>query len=65
MSAVGFFVDGQKTSKFLMGEIFKTCVLGKKLPDFLGGIIGILSVLVIYFLWKHAEALSDGNVDKM
>lgn len=32
------------------------------MPDFGGAVIGILSLLVIYFMVTRAEDFSDGNV---
>lgn len=29
-----------------------------------GAVIGILSILALYFLYKYADELSDGNIER-
>jgi len=33
-------------------------------PDFLGSVIGILSILCMYFLFTRADQFENGNIDK-
>lgn len=32
------------------------------MPDIIGACIGLMSIAVLYLLYKHCDALSDGNV---
>jgi len=34
------------------------------MPCSVGAVIGILSILTLYFLYKHADELSDGNIER-
>jgi hypothetical protein len=34
------------------------------MPCLAGGIIGILSILALYYLYKYADELSDGNIER-
>jgi hypothetical protein len=36
--------------------------LGEHMPDLMGLIIGLLCVAGLYFLGRHSDALSNGNV---
>lgn len=34
------------------------------MPSTAGAMIGILSILALYFLYKYADEFSDGNIEK-
>ncbi|QJA43017.1 hypothetical protein [Phaeobacter phage MD18] len=34
------------------------------MPDPIGAVIGLLSIAMLSLLWKHCEALENGNIDK-
>lgn len=34
------------------------------IPDLIGGIIGLCSIATLGFLFIHADALSNGNIDQ-
>lgn len=46
----------------LVVTLVATLVNDNVMPCVLGSLLGGLSVMALYAIWKHADDLSDGNV---